>query len=271
MATGITGDFSTWCTNTNRTYSVSATQGATYNWTVNSKLNIVSGQNTNQITLAPGFTGTGTISVTIGSTSACSASATLNATVTTAVGGIGGTIRQTGQTNKDMATTNFIKAGQADVDLYLPGTTTIGCTRTTGTGQWSYNSSTRILTLNFTTGQSSSFSLTGTGTCGNGGKTVSFAVSSGGYGFVLSPNPTTDDVTVTAVKDESAPEAKTIRDQDLRYQVFVYNSANILMRQGQDMKGQKQMKLNTRGLRPGVYFVLIQNGKHTSHQRLVVQ
>ncbi|RYZ21405.1 MAG: hypothetical protein EOP49_47060, partial [Sphingobacteriales bacterium] len=50
------------CTNTNMTYSVPALAGASYNWTVPSDWTIISGSNTNVITVQPGFS-TGEITI----------------------------------------------------------------------------------------------------------------------------------------------------------------------------------------------------------------
>ncbi|HTN08575.1 T9SS type A sorting domain-containing protein [Agriterribacter sp.] len=264
----ITGDFNIWCAYSTRNFSVTATPNTTYNWLVNGKLYISGGQGTNQVTLGPGYTGAGVISLT---RNICGFASTENANITVAAAGVGGTVRQTGQSNKEMNTVNFIKAGYADVDLILPGTTSIGCSRTSGTGSWGYNSSTRILSLNFSAGQSSNFYMSGTGSCGATSKTVAFAVSSGGYGYIVSPNPTNDYVTITAVKDESSPEGKMAKDEDLNYEVSVYNVNQILMKKSRNVKGQKQIKLSIGGLRTDVYFVIIKNGKHVSHQQLLIQ
>ena len=215
----ITGDFSTWCAYSTRNFSVTATPNTTYTWSVNGKLYISGGQGTNQITLGPGYTGAGVISLT---RNICGFASTENANITVAAAGVGGTVRQNGQSNKEMNTVNFIKAGYADVDLILPGTTSIGCSRTSGTGSWSYN-------------------------------------------------PANDYVTITAVKDESSPEGKMAKDEDLNYEVSVYNVSQVLVAKSRNIKGQKQIKLNIGGLRTGVYFIIINNGKHVSHQQLLIQ
>ncbi|MFT3747919.1 MAG: T9SS type A sorting domain-containing protein [Agriterribacter sp.] len=170
-----------------------------------------------------------------------------------------------------MNTVNFIKAGTADVDLTLPGSTSISCTRTSGSGTWYYNSSGKILTMNLSSGQSANFYMSGTGSCGATSRTVSFTVSSGGYGYLLSPNPANDYVTITAVKDENSPEGKMAKDEDLSYEVSVYNVNQALITKGRNTKGQKQVKLNIGGLAKGVYFVVIKNGDNLSSQQLIIK
>ena len=264
----VTGDFSTWCSYSNRIFTVATTANTTYTWSVNKKLNIISGQGTNQITVSPGYNGTGVLTLT---RNRCGFVTTENVNIAVAASGIGGTIRQTGQANKQMNTVNFIKASTADVDLILPGSTSISCTRTSGSGSWYYNSSGKILTMNLSAGQSADFYMSGTGSCGAVSRTVSFTVSSGGYGYLVTPNPANDYVTVTAVKDESSPEGKTARNEDLSYEVSVYNVSQALITKSRNAKGQKQIKLNVGHIGTGVYFVVIKNGNNLSTKQLIIK
>jgi hypothetical protein len=259
------------CSGGDTYYSVPNVLGVSYSWTTSTNLSITSGQSTATISVRnndPTAVSSGTIQVVINDTKGRNRTVTAQKNVTLG-GTIVGTIRQTGQPNKQMQTSNFIVAGYADITLSLPGTTTINCTRTSGTGTWSYSSGTRVLTINLSSGQSASFSMSGTGTCGPVTRTVSFSVSSGGYSFTATPNPVSDNLTIAAVKDNASSDA--IAEKDLQFTAGLYdiNTGN-LVKEMKSIKGNKVLKLNVANIRGGQYILQIEYGKFKDIKQIII-
>ncbi|MDX2047743.1 MAG: M4 family metallopeptidase [Chitinophagaceae bacterium] len=259
----INGDFTNWCTGINRVYSTCVVPGATYNWGVTSNMSIVSGQGTSQVTIAPQSLGYATVSLTVTNSGvSASNSATLEIFPST----ISGTIQQPGQPDKPMYSANGIKTGPATVVLSYPGNVTFTCTRTSGSGTWSFSGN--VLSLNLSSNQSATFSMGTTSTC-IVSQSVTFYVSM--YGFRASPNPAKTVLDIEALKNQNYAGNDVIGESDLEYTARLFNfNTGALVRQVKNIKGNRKVQMNVVGLNPGQYVLRISYGNNNTDVRQIL-
>ncbi len=265
----ITGVSEIGCTTSQYTYSVPNLTGVSYFWLITSDFTIVSGQNTSAITIKRNSSLYASASITVNLTDNKGRTRFLSASKVISGGAsIEGTISQTGQPNKPMYTVNSIYAGTANVSLYLQGATNISCTRTSGSGTWSYIG--QYLTINLSSG-SADFQMSGTGSCGFTSRTVTFYVS-GGWRFSVAPNPASNDlyITATGIEDIEAPDI--VKQKDLVFTASLYDfNTRLLIKQIRSLKGDKQVKINVRGLKKGKYVLEITYDKYRDSRHIIIE
>ncbi|RIY07912.1 T9SS C-terminal target domain-containing protein [Hymenobacter rubripertinctus] len=90
-----------------------------------------------------------------------------------------------------------------------------------------------------------------------------------GYYFTVYPNPAQEEVTVASQSAAARlTEARTTVASD--FDVTLYNGQGKALRQGRSQNGQ--LRLNLRGLRPGLYQIRARQGnKWENHQLQITQ
>lgn len=107
-----------------------------------------------------------------------------------------------------------------------------------------------------------------TNSCGSSGwATANIHIEGGGY-YSISPNPATNEVTVT-VKQNVLAKAGEIPENNLIYTVSIYNMYGIL--QNQDKYSGDRFTISVSNLKNGNYFIRISNGKTTSNHQLIIK
>ena len=107
---------------------------------------------------------------------------------------------------------------------------------------------------------------------------------SGGYDFIVAPNPasntvtittantgTTDTTTNTASRNSVVSKATVPAAKAIIRQVKIVDVGGRLMKQMDYSTPQQQVIIDVAGLQPGIYFVSISDGKSMSYKKMVIQ
>lgn len=265
----ITGVSEIGCNTNEYTYSVPNLIGVTYFWILTSDFIVVRGQNTSSITIKRNASLESSASITVRLTDSKGTNPAASATKQISGGAsITGTIYQTGQPNKPMYTVNSVYAGNTNVSLFLMGAINISCTRSSGSGTWSYN--TQYLSMNLQSGQSATFEMSGTGSCGYTARAVTFYIS-GGWSFTVAPNPADNDLYITAAGIEDIEAQDIVKQKDLEFTASLYDfNTGLLTKQIKNIKGDKNLKVNVSDLKKGKYVLQITYDKYQDSRHIII-
>lgn len=257
-STKITGDLFSLCTGT-RTFSVKNISGASYTWTYSSNITAVSGVNSYQFTVQRNGSSTGTGWVEVSITTPCS--------------GIAATRRvefPVGAAPENPGAINLGPMTPIDVELYLytkPGLSYYN---------WYKNnvlvSGQHGLTVDIpvTCGVNTQISVEASNACGVSSRsyrTVNAPCWGGGGFFVVSPNPATSAITISAKTDNSMKAANTSSTFN---EIRIYNMQGDLKKYKR-YNNVKQASLPINDLGNGIYYIEITNGTYKERQQLSIQ
>lgn len=89
--------------------------------------------------------------------------------------------------------------------------------------------------------------------------------------FIVSPNPATDMITIQKVANASSQKTKQAIEKAVINEVRVFDNAGNLKKQLKFGKGTSSSQLNLAGLKEGLYYVEIINGKLKERHQLLIK
>ncbi len=200
----------------------------------------------------------------------------INVTVS---GIIGGTVSQSGQPDRQLVSTmSVVGNSQATVNLsYLPSPSSISVTKLSGSGTWSYNSSTKILTFTIPSNSNVSFSVSGSGnTCGNISRSLTFYApsslvgdeSSAGLSF---PNPTSNFLNIRLDKDLSFSEGALLKQshENMGTAIHLQDAMGKIIRSIEPNEGDSLVRMDLSDLAAGIYFVVLKRNGEVYTEKIV--
>lgn len=259
-STKINGDVSVLCTGT-RNYSTQNISGATYTWTVNGSLQILSGQGTNQIQVQRNGSASGLGIVTVQISTSCSSSSatsqiqfvvgpaqvsSVSLYSTSCIGG-----------SEFEALYSIIGTGSG-YTINIPPSYEYYIVSIDGSYLYASVSSANVfIPIEITPytngcGQSSTYYWgLYTSACGYGG-----------YSYSISPNPTSDELTIEVDNSKKSDNNKT------QFEVKLINSSGKVVK---EMSGLDRLTLDVSKIQKGNYFIHIVDGKGTLKKQIVIQ
>lgn len=249
-------------------YSVPSLLGCTYNWTVPSALNIISGQGTASIFVTRNSTmpgGNVEITVTINDSKGRNRTLSVAKTVTVGI-----------PDNTQLSI--WSSSNTVCPNLAMPFITLYNNRCALLNAEWQVTSSDATINYNSgfpcinenNTGVAISFPTYGTysvitrvqNSCGwSGWSQPKYIQVSCGYGYSVSPNPASNTVTVQSDQKTNA----TIT------QLSIFDNNGNLKKQSKFGTGTRQAQMNIYDLNTGIYFIEISSGNKKERQQLIIQ
>lgn len=268
------------CTNPSQFSVPAGLEGCTYQWTVSSNLQIVSGQNTASINVVgianSNYNYAGTITCTLSTPGKGRIRVlTVNKAVTLSIGSING-YYTTGNTTSqhplqvDYNGDNPVDPGYSYVTITSPEITTQTWTLQSGNPtSWQFNTQTNKLEMLLPIDGWALFRLNSPTTCGNA--QFEFLFIAGGSYYMMSPNPASSNITIS-VDDDKLSKQKIAKstDQDIR-EVIISDKTGTIKQKNVYGQNTRQVNLNVSTLKPDLYFVRIFNGKTWATLRFIKQ
>lgn len=235
--------------------------GSSITWTPGSIANVGTGQGTTQVRLDRISNGTATLTANV--TNACFPSQPF--TKTYATGGFSSADYSISGPDRSYSNTT--------VDYYI-STSLVGATgyNWTWPGDWTYVSGQSTSHLTLRTGNTSGYvTLQVASTCDQGTAVNKFV---GIYyslvsNYTVSPNPTTDNVTITVKQPKDAVFSKT--KQAMIYQLKVTDQLGRVKKQYKYSSGTSSTTISLKGLISGIYTVQAFNGASWGSVKVIKQ
>lgn len=241
---------------------------ATYEWQTSSDLQIVSGQGTPSVVVRATTTGSTTNGVVTAIVRTPTKGVDRAVTLTKNV-----TVRTTTFNSSDYPVSGPSSACKnSDVSFStntLPGATNYAWF---WPSDWTYMSGQGTPNLSLRTGTSSgAVGVRVANACGPGGSPGTRFVSvNTSCGFLLAPNPSTDEVTISSTSASSTAATKTTPKVKI-YRVRLTDQSGNIRKQYSYASGLNSVTINVGDLIAGVYTVHIYNGKQWTAQKLIKQ
>lgn len=268
------------CTNPSQFSVPAGLEGCTYQWTVSSNLQIVSGQNTASITVVgianSNYNYAGTITCTLSTPGKGRIRVlTVNKAVTLSIGSING-YYTTGNTTSqyplqvDYNGDNPVDPGYSYVTITSPEITTQTWTLQSGNPtSWQFNTQTNKLEMLLPIDGWALFRLNSPTTCGNA--QFEFLFIAGGSYYMMSPNPGSSNITISVDEGKlSKQKIAKSNDQDIR-EVTISDITGTIKQRNVYGQNTRQINLNVSTLKSDLYFVRIFNGKTWTTLRFIKQ
>ncbi len=268
------------CSNPSQFSVPAGLEGCTYQWTVSSNLQIVSGQNTASINVVgipnSNYNYAGTISCTLSTPGKGRTRVlTVNKAVTLSIGSING-YYTTGNTTSqyplqvDYNGDNPVDPGYSYVTITSPEITTQTWTLQSGNPtSWQFNTQTNKLEMLLPIDGWALFRLNSPTTCGNA--QFEFLFIAGGSYYMMSPNPASSNITISVDEDKlSKQKIAKSTDQDIR-EVTISDITGTIKQRNVYGQNTRQINLNISTLKSDLYFVRVYNGKTWTTLRFLKQ
>lgn len=247
-------------------YSVPNLQGATYEWVVSANLRITSGLNTPTITVSNVSGGTtGTITVTIRTpTKGRIRFLTINKSIGTGAPIVNISYSPNGSCNGSTQTWSL--------NATSPNTVTSWqwTKDPSSTGSWYIHYPTSPNTMVDVSGGGGGISVTATSSCGTNRNGVTIYSNCPSFAIEASPNPATDEVTVTTEESSTMLKAQSNTVKNKIYRLEIIDQYGITRKKFSYAAGVTSTRINVSDLISGTYIIHAYNGKAYTHKQIVV-
>ncbi|MFD2144558.1 T9SS type A sorting domain-containing protein [Mucilaginibacter antarcticus] len=258
-------------------FSLPYVAGVTYSWSITPGLQINSGQGTSSVQVAyiNGSYLTGQVTCTI-SSSACG-SATLNKAVTmgTLVSVAQVYINGTPYTGSNYAYLQRLTQYTLSVDPVAGATSYFWSLSNNMTIDYGQGTHTVHVTVGSPAGSSLSIAVQAENMCGRGaGVNVNGEITGSGgefEGFAMYPNPTNEMLTVSYKSKEQRSAENNTKAVKKIFDIKLLNSNGKMLRLAENQTSANEVKIDTRDIAAGTYFLHIKHGKETIKKQVIIK
>lgn len=176
--------------------------------------------------------------------------------------------------NNTLYTTNSVVAGEVNVFIHVPSDSTATFTWQETSGNISYsvnNFQGTSVTFDLSQGQSVTFQITAHTIFGTFIDSRSFYVS--GYSYIISPNPASSYIDISANPTNNTNYIKGLGQNDSQniYEIKLYDIEGRLIKGVKLQTGLTHYTLDIKGVREGVYILsIIKEDKRTENYKIIV-
>lgn len=101
---------------------------------------------------------------------------------------------------------------------------------------------------------------------------VSTENCSGRYSFTVYPNPASDELIISSAEQKTEGDLTvTDTDKNEEYQIILYNDKGKALRSVKEQLRKSQVKIDTRQIPDGTYFLHITKGKEITRQQIIIK
>jgi hypothetical protein len=167
-------------------------------------------------------------------------------------------------------TVNSVVAGTTNVKLYYPGLNSYSWVKTSGPAiYYSVYSSGKEARIDLSSGQSVTFRVSATGPCGTSvSRNLTFSVM-GGWGYAVSPNPTSNTLTIEHVNQDDTGLKDRFENQSAPNDfVKLYNKHQQVVGSGVIENGKLILDVST--LPSDMYYLHIMHRNQITFQHVMI-